>query len=312
MTHTLTAAPETVTPLAVPDTRGTALGTPLTPATLAAMLANRRKQDNGWTPIKVAAFIEALAETCSVVKAAAYVDMSTAAAYKLRNHPDAHAFREAWDGATAPRFEELTDIAMGRVRNGVDRNRWWHGELVGVDTVYSDRLLIHMLNRCDPDRVAALRAAADAVPAPASLPMTEDFIVAAATATGALGWDPEADVDNLVYDDDLEAAMVEQRVVREAAATEAVRLRALCDASPKCEPEDTRRAEFRAAQNRVAVGEPGSGDFDRMLVEDAEFDRETDRLSRLLTLTTLGHGRPQPMKSSSADSVSSGASSGRK
>ena len=44
---------------------------PLTPDGLTAMLAARKKRSDGWTPIKVAAFIEALAETCSVTKAAA-------------------------------------------------------------------------------------------------------------------------------------------------------------------------------------------------------------------------------------------------
>ena len=311
MTHTLTAAAP-ATPPAVPEARTRSLGRPLTPETLSAMLATRRKQDNGWTPIKVAAFIEALADTCSVIKAAAYVEMSPAAAYKLRNHPDAQAFREAWDGAMGPRFEELTDIAMERIRNGVERNRWWQGDLVGVDMIFSDRLLIDMLKRTDPDRIAALRAAADAVQAPALLPMVEDFIVAAATATGALGWDPEADVDELPVDEELEAYVLERRVVREVAQAEALRVRDRIDALPKCSPEATWNAEFRAAQNRVKVGEPGPGEIDRMLMEDAAIDRKFAELARVSTLGKLDRAMDQPRNSRRAAKVSSGASSGRK
>ena len=40
----------------------------------------------------------------------------------------------------------LADLAVDRVRNGVERIRWWQGQAVGVDRVFSDRLLIHMLN----------------------------------------------------------------------------------------------------------------------------------------------------------------------
>ena len=313
MTHApVDALPATA--LAVPDTPRTPLGNPLTPETLRTMLANRRRQDNGWTPIKVAAFIEALAETCSVAKAASYVEMSAAAAYKLRNHPDAQAFREAWDGAMAPRFEELSDIAMDRVRNGVVKNRWWQGELVGTDVLYSDRLLVHMLNRTDPDRVAASRAAAEALPPPIAepLPMAEDFIVAAATATGALGWDPTADIDEFPLPDDIEAAMAERRARHAAGAAEEIRLREYSDTLTKSWLDLTDLAELRAAQNRAAMGVPNDSQLDRFLQEDECYDRAMAELTGSSTLSTLEQRRRQSKKPRSAARVSSGASSGRK
>ena len=272
-------------------------GRPLTADSLRTMLANRRQQDNGWTPIKVAAFIEALAQSCSVVEAAAYVNMSTSAAYNLRNHPDAQAFRDAWDSATAPRFEELTDIAMQRVRNGVEKNRWWHDRLIGADTVYSDRLLIHMLKRTDPDRIAVLRAAAPAfeppvaAPALAALPLADDYIVAAAVEIGKLGWDPENDVDELRYAPDLEQAMAQRRTAEAKGETDFVAMRAKVDAMPKHWPHQTEMAAFSAAQNRVAVGEPDmDNQLDRFLVEDAEHEREYENRSRAASLAILGRG----------------------
>ncbi len=174
---------------------------PLTADTLTEMLANRRKRTDGWTPIRVAAFIERLAETGSVVQAVACVNMSVPAAYHLRNHPDAAAFREAWDSAMAVRFESLSEIAMDRITNGVEKIRWAGDTVVGHDRIFSDRLLIHMLNRCDPDRDRSAPVAGEARvctiagPRPGALPLAADFVVAAGTETGKLGWDPDDDYE---------------------------------------------------------------------------------------------------------------------
>ena len=286
------------------------LDRPLTADALRDMLANRKQRHDGWTPIKVAAFIEALAETCSVKRAAEYVNMSPAAAYKLRHHPDAAAFREAWDSAMSPAHEELKDIAMERIRNGVERIRWWHDQEVGRDIIHSERLLIHMLNRTDPDRIAARRAKAEAEPAPAVLPLAADFMVAAATETGKLGWDP--DDDEIEGDDEVTEAFVAARRERAAAdEAEYLALRERADAIPKISPERAFEVRLMNAERRVAAGERSEDELDDMLRDEAAADADLADLKRVLTYSTLGRA-PQPRKSRKAASVSSGASSGRK
>jgi hypothetical protein len=51
---------------------------------------------DGWTAERQVRFIDRLAVTRSVVRACNAVGMSTASAYKLRRHPQASAFAEAW------------------------------------------------------------------------------------------------------------------------------------------------------------------------------------------------------------------------
>lgn len=229
---------------------------PLTPEGLSDMLAARKTRSDGWTPVRVAAFLEALAETGSVSAATKYVDMSTSAAYHLRNHPDARGFREAWDQALAPRFEELTDIAMERVRNGVEKLRWWKDGVVGTERVFSDRLLIHMLRRADPDRLTVTddpRAAARAAPPPPhpALPMADDFIIAAAVDTGRLGWDPNHDADESDWPDDVRE-IVERR--RETHAARQLQEKAAYDEELRVRRADESAGAARMNARRAEEG----------------------------------------------------------
>ncbi len=130
----------------------------LTPA-IADVLRSHKHRVDGWTPVKVAAFIAHLGDTGSVTQAAAYVRMTTASCYALRNRPGAEPFAEAWETAVSTRHEQLADLALDRVRNGVERRRWYRGVPVGIDRVFSDRLLIHLLNSTDPARRRAQQAA---------------------------------------------------------------------------------------------------------------------------------------------------------
>lgn len=59
----------------------------------------RKYRHDGWTPERQKAFIEALADTGSVSRAAAMVNMSSEGAYALRRHQDAEGFRRAWEAA---------------------------------------------------------------------------------------------------------------------------------------------------------------------------------------------------------------------
>ena len=268
------AAPPPALPAIVPPARPPRelVEKPLTPDGLTAMLAARKKRSDGWTPIKVAAFIEALAETCSVTKAAAYANMSPASAYHLRNHPEAQGFREAWDHAVAARYEELTDIAMDRVRHGVDKARWWKDEVVGHERVFSDRLLIHLLRRSDPDRLVVPAPVAPPPPA-AVLPMAEDFMVAAAVDTGRLGWDPNADFDEADWPPEVIAGVARRRA--KVAADIA---------------EEQAFAEENMRKRRIVEAETAAR-LNAMRAGDAEHDRDMEDLSRLSKSNTYSSSR---------------------
>ena len=57
-----------------------------------------RTRADGWTPMKQAAFLGALAVTGSVRAAALRMGMSRESAYRLRRRPEAASFARAWDG----------------------------------------------------------------------------------------------------------------------------------------------------------------------------------------------------------------------
>ena len=198
--------------------------------------------------------------------------MSPASAYHLRNHPEAQGFREAWDHAVAARYEELTDIAMDRVRHGVDKARWWKDEVVGHERVFSDRLLIHLLRRSDPDRLI-VPAPVAAPPPAAVLPMAEDFMVAAAVDTGRLGWDPNADFDEADWPPEVIAGVARRRA--KVAADIA---------------EEQAFAEENMRKRRIVEAETAAR-LNAMRAGDAEHDRDMEDLSRLSKSNTYSSSR---------------------
>ena len=60
---------------------------------------HRNNRHDGWTPERQRAFIEALADTGSVSRAARMVNMAQANCYTLRRAPGAESFRSAWEAA---------------------------------------------------------------------------------------------------------------------------------------------------------------------------------------------------------------------
>jgi hypothetical protein len=60
-----------------------------------------RYRADGWTPLKQADFLGALAETGSIASAARRVGMTRESAYRLRDKPDAESFAAAWDDVAA-------------------------------------------------------------------------------------------------------------------------------------------------------------------------------------------------------------------
>lgn len=56
-----------------------------------------RVRRDGWTADRQLAFLEALARTRSITRAAAAAGMRRETAYRLRNRPDGALFAAAWD-----------------------------------------------------------------------------------------------------------------------------------------------------------------------------------------------------------------------
>lgn len=92
----------------------------------------RKYRHDGWTPERQTAFIEALADTGSVTRAATMVNMSQANCYTLRRAPGAEAFRRAWDAALDFGVKRLKDIAFERAIEGQLVPVFVAGKLMGV------------------------------------------------------------------------------------------------------------------------------------------------------------------------------------
>ncbi|MDR7103520.1 hypothetical protein [Croceicoccus sp. BE223] len=121
--------------------------TPNLPEPVAPEAVALRARADGWTLERQRGFLEALADCGSVRAACARVGMSAQSAYALRRRSNARAFRQAWDAARAMAAHVLEEAAWDRAINGTVRQHFYHGELVGETRVYSDRLLLALIDR---------------------------------------------------------------------------------------------------------------------------------------------------------------------
>lgn len=111
----------------------------------------RQYRHDGWTPERQRAFIEALADTGSVTRAAGMVNMAQANAYALRRSPGAEGFRRAWDAALDFGVQRLKDIAFERAVGGLLIPVFVAGKLMGFRRKHNDRLLMFMLRHYGQD-----------------------------------------------------------------------------------------------------------------------------------------------------------------
>lgn len=134
------------------------------------VLKKRRK--DGWSPDKQRAFIEALADSGSVVTAALRVGMSESSAYRLRRSPGAEAFDRAWSAAIDAASKKLLDAAFERALVGTDEPVFdREGNRVGRRLRQSDRLLMFLLRAYGPD--CFRDTGRDRTPAPVATPVAE-------------------------------------------------------------------------------------------------------------------------------------------
>jgi hypothetical protein len=114
---------------------------PLIPFTPSAV----SKRHDGWTAVRQAAFIEALAETGCVQASCRRVGMSDSSAYRLRLREP--AFTEAWDAALDVGIARLEEAAMARALGGVPRPVFYKGEQVGEWRHHDERLTMFLLRQ---------------------------------------------------------------------------------------------------------------------------------------------------------------------
>ncbi len=111
----------------------------------------RRVRHDGWTPARQKAFIEALADTGSVCRAAAMVNMTAEGAYYLRRQKGAESFRKAWEAALDFGVARMKDIAFERAITGYLVPMFVGGKLIGWRRKYNDRLLMFCLRHYGED-----------------------------------------------------------------------------------------------------------------------------------------------------------------
>jgi hypothetical protein len=148
----------------------------------------RKRRADGWSPGKQRAFIEALADTGSVMQAARSVGMSARSAQMLRRSPGAASFDRAWSAAIETASKSLIDEAFERALIGTDEPVFdREGRCVGRRHRKSDRLLEFLLRGYFPERFGyaahisvaahgasgASGAAGDQAAPPAALPVAE-------------------------------------------------------------------------------------------------------------------------------------------
>ena len=112
----------------------------------------RKYRHDGWTPERQKAYIDALADTGSVTRAAAMVNMSQANCYTLRRAPGAEEFRRAWDAALDFGVKRLKDIAFERAIEGQLVPVFVAGKLMGFRRKRNDALLMFCLRHYGEDK----------------------------------------------------------------------------------------------------------------------------------------------------------------
>lgn len=107
----------------------------------------RSARHDGWSAVRRQRFLEALAQTGSVGRAAREVGMTASGAYQLRARD--REFHEAWMLALRMADDAVVAAVRERVIDGVEKPVFHKGQSVGSQREFSDRLAIYLLDRLE-------------------------------------------------------------------------------------------------------------------------------------------------------------------
>lgn len=125
-----------------------------------------------------AAFLLCLAHCGNVTIAAEFAGSSRASLYNWRNHDS--VFRAQWDEALLEAGDRLGNIAWQRAVKGVEIPVFYQGEQIGSRHVFSDRLLVYLL-----DYARSRKKQADSVKIPDQDSLYAEFEAKLAALIGA-------------------------------------------------------------------------------------------------------------------------------
>lgn len=108
------------------------------------------KYDMKLTPEKRTRFLEVLATTANVSRAAADIEMARTYMYEVRSEDP--LFEKAWDKAVRLGTHALEDEAARRASEGWDEPVFYQGVQTGLVRKFSDTLLIFLLKARDPEK----------------------------------------------------------------------------------------------------------------------------------------------------------------
>jgi hypothetical protein len=108
-----------------------------------------RYRDDGLTPERQRAYVEALADCGVAREAAARIGVSERSIARVRRRSDARSFDRAC--AAAHRFgaRHLRSIAYERAIEGTLKGHYYHGERISEERVYDNRLLVYLLGKTE-------------------------------------------------------------------------------------------------------------------------------------------------------------------
>ena len=117
-----------------------------------------RSRADGWTPLRQAVFLVALAASCSVSAAARKAEMSRESAYRLRLRAGAESFAAVWDavlggagvaGVRGKRRKVTPEERMRRALDTLIKPVVWRGECTALVKKNDDSALLGFLAQLD-------------------------------------------------------------------------------------------------------------------------------------------------------------------
>jgi hypothetical protein len=106
-----------------------------------------RYREDGLTPEKQRAYVEALADCGVACEAAARVGLSEQAINRVRRRDDARSFDRACEAAHLFGARRIRSVVWERAIEGTLKGRYYRGELVAEERVYDNRLLTYLYGK---------------------------------------------------------------------------------------------------------------------------------------------------------------------